>query len=80
MPNDFLDKMTRQTKQELKKKKGLLTPNPLEQELQRTFMSVISSVPSKEKVKEKILPEIKHIEKKIKERRSKTYLRRVLKE
>ncbi|MCK5293676.1 MAG: hypothetical protein KAJ49_03415 [Arcobacteraceae bacterium] len=63
----------------MKKKKTLFEPNPLEQNIQRDFSAIISSAPSVEKVK-KLLPKIKQIETKLKERKAKKELGRYLKQ
>lgn len=63
----------------MKKKISLVEASPLEQEIQRDFMAVISSTPSKKGV-EHLMPKIRHIEKKLKQRKAKTEVRRLMKQ
>lgn len=61
------------------KKKSLIEPSPLEQNIQRDFSAIISSVPNKEGVQH-LLPKIKQIETKLKKRKAKTEVRRLMQE
>ena len=63
----------------MKKKKSLIEPSPLEQNIQKDFSAIISSSPDKEAVK-KIIPKIKDIEKRLKKRKAKQEIRRLMKE
>ena len=63
----------------MKKKKSLIEPSPLEQDIQADFMAVISSTPSKDRV-EHIMPKIKQIATKLKKRKAKTEVRRLMQE
>ena len=61
----------------MKKKKSLIEPSPLEQDIQKDFMAIISSTPSRDKV-EHLMPKIKQIEIKLKKRKAKVEVRRLM--
>ena len=63
----------------MKKVKSLIEPSPLEQDIQKDFMAVISSTPDKDKVQH-LLPKIKQIATKLKKRKAKTEVRRLMKQ
>ena len=54
----------------MKKQKDLLSPTSLEEDFQREFMNVISTTATKERVKEKIIPTMNKIRKKLEKKRT----------
>jgi|TARA_R100001530_G_scaffold116916_1_gene84051 hypothetical protein len=63
----------------MKKKRSLIEPSKLEQNIQLDFSAIISSAPD-EKAVEKIIPKIKDIAKRLKKRKAKHEVRRLMKQ
>lgn len=62
----------------MKKKNGFAKPSVIEKELEKTFSVVISAIPPTPQKTKEITSKIKHIGKKIEEKRKKN-IRRVIK-